>query len=73
MNETEYKLLCTLAEILDITADCMDYIDDVSGQIYTLREKTSKTFYKIRDENSEAWESMQRAECKIIDKKLKGD
>ena len=71
MTETEYKLLSSLASVIDIAQDCMDSIDELSGEIYDLQEKAGDIFYKVKDENSDEWDAMQRAEAKIIEKKHK--
>ena len=71
MTDTEYKLLSSLASVLDIARDCMDSIDEISGEINELEERAGDIFYKIRDENLEEWNAMQRVEAKIIETKAK--
>ena len=70
MTETEYELLSSLATAIDVAKDCLDSIDEISGEIYELQEKASDIFYKVRDENFEEWDAMQRAEAKIIEKTI---
>ena len=71
MTETEYKLLSSLASVLDTVRDCMDSIEEISGEIIELEEKVGDIFYEIRDENFEEWDGMQRAEAKVVEKTWK--
>ena len=70
MTETEYKLLISLANVIDIAKDCMDSIDEISGDIYNLQEEAGDIFYKVRGENLDEWNAMQRVEAKIIEKTI---
>ena len=71
MTETEYKLLSSLASVLDTVRDCMDSIEEISGEIIELEEKVGDIFYEVRDENFEEWDGMQRAEGKVLEKTWK--
>tara|TARA_Y100000310_G_scaffold156447_1_gene155886 strand:+ start:624 stop:911 length:288 start_codon:yes stop_codon:yes gene_type:complete len=87
MTELEYKLMSTIAYAIDLVADFSDDMDEfacevddesdyrraheLADDVLRINTLLADTFNRAKEENKDEWDTLQKVECKIIEKTIK--